>query len=359
MKIKIISFLLCIALISHNTMILAEDNKFNTEEAFKNYVSFDDSQANKNWQEYYIVSNSNEDNSNALFLKDKQLTDFIYENIDVSPCGIAVSQLTDGIEYFGLLDDKDYTEILPVKYKSIEHCETTGYIAENIDNTKEYYIIKTSVEYEFGDIKYKETDKLYILNSYEDLKTILEPKKTPLIPIIGLDGCYILDNSQYKLIVDADRNPIVDIEFRDVDTKLSPGDTLVVWYPVGMGDSRGGVLNKNLEVIVPNNDYGIPEFIENNGIIYIKVFNVITGGEPDYYDLNWNKLDKLKESEILSNNISLKSDDSYSQWAEESIIKAIKIGLVPENIQSNYTVKITRAEFCQLAVQTYMAKTRG
>ncbi len=46
-----------------------------------------------------------------------------------------------------------------------------------------------------------------------------------------------------------------------------------------------------------------------------------------------------------------------SDWARESIEKAIALGLVPENLQSNYTQNITRAEFCRLAVQTYMAKT--
>jgi hypothetical protein len=50
-------------------------------------------------------------------------------------------------------------------------------------------------------------------------------------------------------------------------------------------------------------------------------------------------------------------DISYSNWAKDSIEKSIELGLVPENLQSNYTHKITRAEFCQLAVQTYISKT--
>lgn len=47
----------------------------------------------------------------------------------------------------------------------------------------------------------------------------------------------------------------------------------------------------------------------------------------------------------------------YSPWAEESIEKAVEVGIVPDTLQSDYTNNITRREFCQLAMQTYMAKT--
>ena len=48
---------------------------------------------------------------------------------------------------------------------------------------------------------------------------------------------------------------------------------------------------------------------------------------------------------------------SASQWARESINNAISVGIVPEALQADYTKKISRREFCRLAVQTYMAKT--
>ena len=60
---------------------------------------------------------------------------------------------------------------------------------------------------------------------------------------------------------------------------------------------------------------------------------------------------KSNESEVIESVIS------YSQWAEESIKNSIELGLVPQNLQSDYTDKITRGEFCQLAVQTYITKT--
>ena len=42
-----------------------------------------------------------------------------------------------------------------------------------------------------------------------------------------------------------------------------------------------------------------------------------------------------------------------STWAHESITNAVTAGLVPQNLQSNYTNNITRAEFTALAVNLY------
>jgi hypothetical protein len=48
------------------------------------------------------------------------------------------------------------------------------------------------------------------------------------------------------------------------------------------------------------------------------------------------------------------ADDSRpSQWAEESVEVAILFELVPQNLQSQYTQPITRAEFAALAVTLY------
>ncbi|MDO5389226.1 MAG: DUF5050 domain-containing protein [Clostridia bacterium] len=55
----------------------------------------------------------------------------------------------------------------------------------------------------------------------------------------------------------------------------------------------------------------------------------------------------------------VESDVSYSQWAEESIKNAVEVGLVPEDLQSDYKDKITRVEFCRIAVQTYVVKTES
>ncbi len=79
-------------------------------------------------------------------------------------------------------------------------------------------------------------------------------------------------------------------------------------------------------------------------------------GDIDYYDTDGNIVSEPKEgSGVSEKNI----DTSCNDWAKESIDKAIELGLVPENLQSNYTQKITRAEFCRLAMQTYIAKTKN
>ncbi len=45
--------------------------------------------------------------------------------------------------------------------------------------------------------------------------------------------------------------------------------------------------------------------------------------------------------------------DTPSIWAEEDIKKAIRLGLVPEELRSNYTAPIKRNEYAALAVQLY------
>ena len=44
-----------------------------------------------------------------------------------------------------------------------------------------------------------------------------------------------------------------------------------------------------------------------------------------------------------------------STWAQEHVNAAVAIGLVPQNLQSNYSQAITRAGFCALAVAVYEA----
>lgn len=46
-----------------------------------------------------------------------------------------------------------------------------------------------------------------------------------------------------------------------------------------------------------------------------------------------------------------------SAWAAGQIEDAVKLGLVPENLQYNYTTATTRAEFCALAVALYETVT--
>lgn len=357
MKNKIAPIFLCTALVCYNMPVFANDSEFNASEVFENYVSYDDSQVNESWKHYYIASKSNGDNSKALFSEDKQLTDFIYDSIDINNCGIVVSQKRDNTEYFGLIDDEDYTELLPIKYRSIENYEVTGYIAENTDGRKEYYIVKTPIDEVPDNVDYEETDKLYILNSYDDLKKALESSEAELelTPIKGIDNCYIMaDSSGFYVnivIVNEKGEKLTETNFRSVEHQAGKYDTIVVHYAEGMTDSSLGLLSKDCKTIVPQNFYSSINFITVNNTVYVEAVSYINNSS-DYYDLNGNKVDKPDEN-------TKSSDTSYSQWAEESIKNSIELGLVPENLQSDYTAKITRREFCQLTVQTYIAKTRN
>lgn len=51
--------------------------------------------------------------------------------------------------------------------------------------------------------------------------------------------------------------------------------------------------------------------------------------------------------------ISVAAADSPSSWAVEAVTRADSLGLIPSELNNNYTQHITRAEFCALAVPVY------
>lgn len=308
----IVSLLLSSIIISQSISTFADDVEFNPDEEFKDYTSYDDSQVNESWHHYYVVSKSNDDNSKALFSENKQITDFIYESINIENCGIIVSQKKDNIEYFGFLSDDDYTELLPIKYISLENYEVEGYLAKNVDGSFEYYIIKTPIEVAgIKDIKYSETDKLYVLTSYEDLQTALGVSniKSKIIPIEGLDNCYIMEDTSgfYVNIVNEKNQKLVETNFRKVEDKAGNYNTIIVYYPEGMTDSSIGLLSKDFKTIVPKNFYSNINFIIINNNIYVEAISSINNSK-DYYDLKGNKINIPEDYEISTSNM----DNSYS-----------------------------------------------
>jgi len=56
---------------------------------------------------------------------------------------------------------------------------------------------------------------------------------------------------------------------------------------------------------------------------------------------------------FVSDGIILTPITAAANWAEADVDDAIKAGLVPQRLQSNYTQAITRSEFCALAVALY------
>ncbi len=375
-KLKIITFIICLSLLNQNNMVIfaqdtqVNEQKFDTKVDFTKYNSYKQLESS-----LFAVSSSKNENSYGIFYQNKQRTDFIYNDaISIANGGsIVVTQKINGIETYGLIDidfflyDKyenssvEYS--LPIKYKNIEAREINSmkvYIAENFDGTQEYYLDKEQFNvYKnlYGsngtfNIEYEDCSFLLKINSLNDVPKGFKENT----PIKGLDGVYIQETpTQTYFIVDENNNKLIETEFKKVDDKLGPGNTLIVWYPIGMNDLSLMILNKDLDIIVPENGYGEEaEFLEANGQIYIKVKQVIGNNEIHYYDLQGNKLEKLPSNTTPINSTS---NNSYSDWAKESINEANNIGIVPKNLQSNYTNKITRQEFCQLAVQTYIIKT--
>lgn len=166
--------------------------------------------------------------------------------------------------------------------------------------------------------------------------------------IEGLDGVYIknvYENLMY--IVNEDGEELLPNRFRWVDTKLNEYDTLYVEYATGMSDASPGLLSKDLEYIVPHEAYLNLSFFEQNNNVYVRVEDI--SGNEVYYNLEGDKLDAADLAQSVN--------QSYSEWAESSILEAIGFSLIPQDLQSSYTSKITRREFCRLAMQMYVVET--
>lgn len=192
---------------------------------------------------------------------------------------------------------------------------------------------------------FAENTEYDVNENYTSADELSNDSERTKIPIEGLDNCYILDDGSgfYVNIVNDKNEKLVETNFRSVESKLGEYDTIIVHYPEGMADSSLGLLSKDFKTIVPPNFYYNINFIKVDNQVYVEATNSADDSK-DYYDLDGNKVD-------------VKVDNSYSNWAEDSVNKSIELNLVPDNLQFKYTNKITRQEFCQLAVQTYVAKT--
>lgn len=95
--------------------------------------------------------------------------------------------------------------------------------------------------------------------------------------------------------------------------------------------------------------------------------NSVLNNQRECYALNAdivqtdNGLIRIKNASDITkeeNNSSTKNlthSINCSKWAEKEIIEAIDNNIVPSELQNNYTDKITRGDFCKLAVYTILA----
>lgn len=199
-------------------------------------------------------------------------------------------------------------------------------------------------------------EETFITSDNAEAETELIRTKTP---IEGMDGYYVMGES-YPMafdcyIADEKGNPMTK-EYMYISPVLEKGGLIKVAVRVGMGDSRSGYINKEFKEIVPC-EYGNMTVKEENGFIYIEAPHIFDD-EIDYYDINGSKIDNLYEltKGLKNNQITEIGCDS---WEENDILSAINNKIVPEKLQGDYKAKITREEFCELAVKTYIQKKQG
>lgn len=192
----------------------------------------------------------------------------------------------------------------------------------------------------------------------DDMVSEAESARTKT-PIEGMEGYYVMGES-YPMaydcyIADENGNPMTG-KYKYISTVPEKGGLIEVSVRAGMGDSRSGFLNKNFKEIVPC-EYGRMTVKEEGGFIYVEAPNIFAA-DIDYYDIDGNKIDNLYEL-IAGNKSNQTTDMGCSSWAENDILSAIDNHIVPESLQGNYKAKITREEFCELAIRTYSQKRVG
>ena len=304
-------------------------------------------------ENFYAVSRMGNENGKALFYNDKQLTEFIYENIIIDPFTevAVVSQRRNGVEYFGMIvcigNDRNVVEMLPIENISIERVGLFGYIVIKTDGSEHCYIMHTP-----ENASYADAGNFYEVRTYEDLvfaSTMIIERQS----IQGWEDRYIeanIDGSYTYNIVDGAGKILIG-GLKTVDNKAGPGSTLIISTPLGHYDKIYRVIDKDLNTIVRADDVGAkPVFVESNNDIYIKM---PFGEEMRYYDLKGNCVQKPA---VESLPINLKGGEIGKDVYME-VFAAIKEGIVPEYLQCFYSSAITRKEFCRLAIAVYEKKT--
>lgn len=175
-----------------------------------------------------------------------------------------------------------------------------------------------------------------------------------VIPIKGIGGIYVYNQypnnnmpDDSEIVID-DNGNCLSKNYMDISTELGLGGTLIVQKRVGMTDNRCGILNSDFKEIIPTEQYQV-EVKEENGVVYI-VANV---GEDHFYDISGNEHGSV--SELIANSSKV---HAMSEWAKESIEKAIEYNIVPSELKGQYTEPITRGDFCKLAITLLKIKNK-
>lgn len=258
------------------------------------------------------------------------------------------------------IKDKPYYEIKSIGQGKIavrssdSYPRLYGLLDENLNEITEekYYRISDN---EVGRIKCYGDKYTDIYDSRNNFVRKEENDLEFVKPIKGMDGKFIYNSapddnmpSENTCVID-DKGNKLSGNYLSIKAEAQLGNTLIAYHVVGHSDSSVGVLGPNMEPIT-SFEFGDMYVKEENGAIYIE--NEWAGSDTNYFDLYGNQY-KTKAEAIAAG----QTKGEASDWAKESIEKSIEAGIVPEEIQSQYIKKITRQEFCKLAVMTYMAKS--
>ncbi|PKM93222.1 MAG: hypothetical protein CVU84_16920 [Firmicutes bacterium HGW-Firmicutes-1] len=127
----------------------------------------------------------------------------------------------------------------------------------------------------------------------------------------------------------------------------------------GAGDLPYGIFGKSMYLAESTNNDGknIEEKqvkVDHNGQINLPAFDKLQKGLKD---LSSGIGEKILDILVSSFNSEDDLDDSISSWAEQEVSEAILLGVVPEELQDDYTKDITRGEFAKLIYQTIQTLT--
>ncbi len=234
---------------------------------------------------------------------------------------------------YGFIDE-NFKIVIPPEYDEFLVCGDTTYACKKTDESFSYYKIENKTP-----VFYKTLTDYFAANLYEN-----NENSDNYIELISIKPTYGKTFGRYGL-ADKDLNTLIEpkydtpIQFYNNYAIIQYGSTEVKYGGKGYDDvynGKYGVIDKKgNEVIKPVYD----------NIVYLENMADIKDGRFI--------LSKDGKKEI----VSLEEEINYpecSDWAKDNIVYGGWLNIIPDEINSDFSEKITRGEFCKLAVKTYL-----
>lgn len=238
----------------------------------------------------------------------------------------------DGPYKYGFIDE-NFQTVIPVEYDGSLICGDIIYTYKNNNSSFDYYKVENNAP-----VFYKTLD-YFIINAREDntgSNNLIELCKIRTNETDNF-GRYGLADKELNILTEPKYD--TPIEFYNNYAIIQYGSTEVKYGGKGYDDiynGKYGVIDKNgNEVIKPIYD----------NIIYLE--HSIDTKDGRFL------LAKNGKKEIAS----LEEEIEYpecSNWAKDCIVYGRWLNIIPDKINSDFSQKITRSEFCELAVRTYL-----